>query len=203
MSMSGARPPMRPRMDSTYAHDTVRHHEQAFGARAQIAERGRFRWAEIDPCFTVIKLPPTPQRSAWIYATAAMSTPKDEQPLELFMLTPEDNDQIAVILAATAHFHRTEKRLALGHTVSFGEPWLPGSRCTHGLVSLPYLHGPTLEHGRAAGRAVRFLWLIPITAQERNFKVKHGLESLEQRFERQKFDYLDPYRHSVVQESDS
>lgn len=45
----------------------------------------------------------------------------------------------------TAHFHRTGSALGLGHTVNFGRPWLPGSSCTHGLVSLPYLFGPELE----------------------------------------------------------
>jgi hypothetical protein len=45
---------------------------------------------------------------------------------------------------------------------------------------------------------VRFLWLVPITEEEVAFKKAHGLDSLEERFESHQFDYLDPYRASVV-----
>ena len=80
--------------------------------------------------------------------------------------------------------------------MNLGRPWLPGSSCTHGLVSLPYLDGPDLEwlqHAR-----IRFLWLVPITERELEFKKTHGLEALEERFEAKQFDFLDPRRPSVV-----
>lgn len=70
------------------------------------------------------------------------------------------------------------------------------SACTYGLISLPYLDGPSLEWN--ADRSVRFLWLIPITKAERDFKMKNGLEVLEARFEEMGFDYADPARASVV-----
>lgn len=95
-------------------------------------------------------------------------------------------------------YHVTGASLGLGHTVSFGRPWLPGSLCDHGLLSLPYLDGPDLEHLHAGGVHARCLWLIPITCQERDFKKEHGLEALEREFDRPGFDYLDPGRQSVV-----
>jgi hypothetical protein len=86
--------------------------------------------------------------------------------------------------------------MSLGHTVNFGQPWLPGSRCTFGLITLPYLDGPKLEWLEEP--RVRFLWLIPLTESERRFKKECGLDALEGKFEEQKFNYLDPARQSVV-----
>jgi hypothetical protein len=45
---------------------------------------------------------------------------------------------------------------------------------------------------------VQFLWLLPITKQEVEFKKKYGLEALEQKFDESAFNYLDPQRKSVV-----
>src|SRR3981081_1277781 len=97
------------------------------------------------------------------------------------------------LLTVVAHYHRTGRRLGLAHTVNFGRPWLPDSRCTHGLISLPYLDGPRLEW--MEDPRVRFLWLIPITPEEEEFKKQNGLEALEERFEAGNFDSPDPRRH--------
>jgi hypothetical protein len=42
------------------------------------------------------------------------------------------------------------------------------------------------------------LWLLPITAAERDFKVHKGLEALEQRFDACAIEYWVPGRASVV-----
>jgi hypothetical protein len=128
-----------------------------------------------------------------------MSQPDDEDRIELHLLTRRSGqvlDELVELLTAVAHYHRTGRRLAVGHSVNFGRPWLPGSACTHGLISLPYLDGPELEW--LAAPAVRFLWLIPVTEAEVSFKKSRGLEALEERFEATAFDYLDPRRPSVV-----
>jgi len=78
----------------------------------------------------------------------------------------------------TAYYHRGGK-LGLGHTLPIGEPWLPGSRCDRLLASLPYPWGPELQTCHVGDRHVDFLWLLPITRQERDFKVANGLEALE------------------------
>jgi hypothetical protein len=163
----------------------------------------RSRWDrgpvhELPDAFRVLVFNRTPRMVA--YATRCMSQPHDEDRLELHLLSAppptEPSPELVELLTVVAHFHRTGSRLGPGHTVSFGRPWLPGSSCAHGLVSLPYLDGPELEwlqHPR-----VRFLWLIPITVAELQFKKTHGLEALEERFEAKPFDYLDPRRPSVV-----
>ena len=127
-----------------------------------------------------------------------MSEESDADPLELHLFSPIESAEHVELLTVTAHFHRTGGRLALGHTVNFGRPWLESSECTYGLISLPYLDGPTLEVLRLNSKTVRFLWLVPVTQREVEFKKRHGQEALETRLEAAKFNCLDPKRSSVV-----
>jgi hypothetical protein len=134
----------------------------------------------------------------WTYSTVCMSQPQDSDSLELHMFAPEVNDTVAELLVVTAHYHRTGRRLGLGHSVNFGRPWWSGSVCDRGLISLPYLDGPTLEWLDVNGQRVRFLWVIPATKSEIEFKKTAGLEALEDWFEQGKLDYLNPFRSSIV-----
>ncbi|MDP1825629.1 MAG: suppressor of fused domain protein [Archangium sp.] len=133
------------------------------------------------------------------YATCCMSQPSDEERVELHLLTRVTQGfraELVELMAAVAHYHRTGARLGLGHSVNFGRPWVEGATSSFGLISLPYLDGPSVEW--MAEPAVRCLWLIPITEEEREFKKSRGGEALERRFEAAQFDYLDPFRGSVV-----
>ena len=135
------------------------------------------------------------------YATCGMSASGDDPGLELHLLARESDRSSAPdrslveVLTAVAHYHRTGSVLGLGDTVNFGRPWLPRSRCTHGLISLPYLDGPRLEWLERPH--VRCLWLIPITPESLDFKKRHALDALEGRFEAARFDHLDPLREPV------
>lgn len=153
----------------------------------------------VRPEFRVLVIPRSP--GSFAFATLGMSAPGDPEPLELHVLVKparwrEARDCVVELLAAVAHYHRTEQPLDLGHTVYFGQGWFRDFRCSCGLVSLPYLDGPKLEWMEVP--PVRFLWLIPITPAEREFKREHGLEELERRFERKQVDLLDPTRPSVA-----
>jgi len=129
-----------------------------------------------------------------------MSQPVDKKRLELHLFSPVQHEAHVELLTVIAHYHRTGNMLALGHTVNFGKPWFSGSSCDHGLISLPYLDGPSLEHLRTnnSEHDVQFLWLLPITKSERDYKKAHGIEALEQRFDDISVDYLNPTRQSVV-----
>jgi Suppressor of fused protein (SUFU) len=127
-----------------------------------------------------------------------MSQAFEAHNIELHMFTARERDDVAELLVATAHYHRTGRLLDVGHTVNFGRPWLDGSQCSYGLLSLPYLDGPSLERLRVGERETKFLWLIPITSAEKEFARVHGPDALEARFEQEKLDYLDPKRKSVV-----
>jgi hypothetical protein len=127
-----------------------------------------------------------------------MSLPTDEHPLELYLLSPVAHAGHVELLTAVAHYHRTARSLGMGHSVAFGRPWMPGSKCEFGLISLPYLDGPAFEVLQLESGRVQFGWLLPITPEEREFKKQQGVEALEARFESESLDYLDPLRESVV-----
>ena len=149
--------------------------------------------------FCVLEFRPTKQREMWTYATCSMWQPKDEILIELHLFSPAQYSLHIELLTVIAHYHRTGSALDLGPTVSFGRPWMDGSKCTYGLISLPYLDGPNLEDLVLPDQqVVKCLWLIPITKAERDFKKIHGLETLEQEFEKSEFDFLNPKRPSIV-----
>jgi hypothetical protein len=134
----------------------------------------------------------------WAYGTCGLSTIGDATPLELHLFSDEQNIGLVEALVATAHYHKTGSSLNVGHTINIGRPWVVGSKCEFGLISLPYLDGPRLEclnHGKVK---VRFLWVIPITKHELEFKKLYGLNALEDKLEAASFNYLDLYRESVV-----
>jgi hypothetical protein len=150
------------------------------------------------PGFRVLKFPPTDKRNSWTYATCGMSGEGGALGLEVFIIAPTENDFLAVLLSAVAHYHASGEGLGLGHTVNFGCPWYDGSPCSHALLSLPYLDGPGLEWLPKGMPEVRFLWLIPITEGELAYKKARGVDALEDRFEESGFSYNDPFRESVV-----
>lgn len=155
---------------------------------------------ELPNSFCVLEFPPSQLRAMWTYATCGMSQAFDDEQLEVHLFSPIASENHVELLTAVAHFHRTGDALGLGHTVNFGRPWLNDSLCDHGVITLPYLDGPTIEVCRLLSQSevIRCLWLVPITKSERQFKHLHGLEALEQCLEGANFNYLDPHRRSVI-----
>ena len=150
--------------------------------------------------FCVLEFAPSASRNRWTYATCGMSysTNTIEGGLELHLFSPRQDECLVELLTVVAHYHLTGSSLALGHTVNFGRPWLPGSICDKGLISLPYLDGPCLENLQCGSRPVRCLWLVPITGAEVEYAKKHGLDALETKFELASVDYADPMRASLI-----
>lgn len=185
-------------MISDHAAQVAKHYQCFWHARPTVKRWDRGPVFDLSPGFCVLEFPPRPSRRAWTYATCCMSDPQDPNGIELHLFSPQEALSNVELLTVVAHYHRTAARLGLGHTVSFGRPWLPGSTCEYGLLSLPYLDGPNLEHMTFNGGSIRFLWLIPITLSEREFKKARGLNALEESFERSGLKYLDPNRQGVV-----
>lgn len=146
------------------------------------------------PCFSVLAFSPRKGRSLWTYASCGMSATQSATRVELHLFAQKDSLVHVETLTVIAHYHATGASIKLGDTVNFGRPWIEGSLCQYGLISRPYLDGPRLERSPAA----QFLWLVPITAEERELKIRSGLESLESKFEAANFNYADPLRKSVV-----
>jgi Suppressor of fused protein (SUFU) len=176
------------------------HYTEQWRAQCVVRRLNKGPSFELPADFCVLEFSPTTTRSMWTYATCCMSQPLDSAPVELHLFSPMQSELHVELLTIIAHYHRTQASLALGHTVNFGRPWIAGSLCEHGLISLPYLDGPALEEyfQRESNRVIRFYWLVPITKAERDYKIEFGLEALESRLEAAQFNYLNPKRSSVV-----
>jgi hypothetical protein len=182
-----------------YCGEIVRHYERVW------LNRGTSRVWRLGPVhelprdFCVLEFAPTRTRDMWTYATRCMSHPTEDDAIELHLFSRVQSELHVELLTVIAHYHRTHT-LGLGDTVNFGRPWMNDSKCTYGLISLPYLDGLALEEFSLPelGRIVRCLWLIPITKSEVEYKITLGLEALEHRFDESHFDFLNPHRGCVI-----
>jgi hypothetical protein len=185
-------------MTRRYPDEILNHYKSVWDGEVEAIKPQRGRVHELPPDYHVLRFQPGKTHRTWIYATQCMSTPGDDERLELHIRSNGQHDEAVSLLSMTAHYHRTGARLGLGHSVNFGVSWVPGSLCSRGLISLPYLDGPRLEWMKYRARPVQFLWLIPVTPPEIDYKQKHGLDALETLFEESQFNYADPRRGSVV-----
>ena len=151
------------------------------------------------PAFQVLCAGPGPRTDCWTYLSLGASTVSHDGTgqLEFFVVAPSKDERHVELVTMVAWYHQ-KTGLGWGHSVPIGHPWLPGSLCDHLLISKPYPFGPELEICNFDHGHVHVLWLLPITSAERDFKVDHGLESLEQRFDEAAIEYWDASRKSVV-----
>ena len=182
-----------------YGEEIASHYVSVWGIQPSVK-----RWKtgpawRLPPGFCVLEFRLMHLTSLWAYATCCMSQQADTERLELFLYSPAQYEPHVELLTVICDYHRTGHSLGWSHTVNFGRPWMPGSKCDHGLISLPYRDGPKLEHfdSTVAGGPIRFLWLLPITEAERDYKKKFGIEALECKFDTA-LDYWDPGRQSLV-----
>jgi hypothetical protein len=181
-------------------HEAIRRHLQTFFAGHTYGETvWTLGSTETLPRLRIAAIGPGPRTGLWVYATigASEAAADPNGGVEFLMTAPAENLRHVELLTMTAYYHQTEG-LGLGHTLPIGEPWLEGSACDHLFICLPYPFGPELEVCRREGWDVRFLWLLPITSVEREFKIEHGQEALEQRFDAHAIEFWDPRRASVV-----
>jgi hypothetical protein len=152
-----------------------------------------------NPHFRVFRVAPAGKSDVWAYASVGAWAVTEDQGhgLEFIIATAFPDPRAVELLAMTVRYHHGGT-LGLGHTLPIGEPWLPGSRCDYLLVSLPYPWGPGLQTCHVGDRHVDFLWLLPITKEERDFKVANGLEALESLFDERALRYWDVHRLSVT-----
>jgi hypothetical protein len=184
----------------TAPYDDVREHYEAHWGPA-LAELRLHRGPMIsfDPHFDILVFGPTGTRGVWTYATCGMSAGPARPMLEAHMFaTTRFDDPCVELLTFLAFFHHTGEALGLHHTVAFGQPWSSGSLLDHGLLSLPYLDGPSLEWQDVGAEKIQHLWLLPISRSERELKVTAGVEALEALFESRGVAYADPTRDTLV-----
>lgn len=178
--------------------EIVNHYEQCWRKKAILKYFDKGPRQELPKDFSIAIFEPDSKRQMWTYATCGMSCGLLCGFLELHLFSPIESNLHIELLTTIAHYHQTGQALDLGHTVNFGRPWLNDSLCEYGLISLPYLDGPSLENLKKGNMTIRCLWLIPITKSEVEFKKQYGLDLLEEQFEKTQFNYLDINRRSVV-----
>ncbi len=186
-------------LDDDEAHASIRLHYETFFDR----EGEELTWphgparARLGP-FRVLRVPPNDETALWTYASVGASALGAEtEALEFVLLVPQPSDRAVELVTMAATYHHAEK-LATGHRLPIGEPWLPGATCRAFLVSRPYPFGATLEHLRVGARQIRVTWLLPITEAERRFAAQQGLAALEERFDDAHVEYWRLDRPSVV-----
>ncbi|MGW5354238.1 suppressor of fused domain protein [Streptomyces sp. NPDC004031] len=151
------------------------------------------------PGLRIVTVGPGPRADSWAYVTAGCwsTVETDGEGIEFVLTAPVRDERFADLLAMTAYYHAVH-HLDVEHGLPIGEPWLPGSLCDHLLISLPYLHGPGLEHCPLPDGRARVLWVLPVTAAEMAYRREHGHEALERIFDEQAIVPTDPRRPSVA-----
>lgn len=187
-------------MSNQYGETLFRHYCGIWGECSYQASWKKGPVQALPPDFRLLVFSPTEQRSTWIYATVGMSRKGDDDPVEIHLHSPVETQDHLELLTAVGHYHHTGHRLGLGHTINFGRPWLPMAAASYGVITLPYLDGPTLERclDEDATLLTQCYWLIPITKSEREYIKKRGLEAMEKLFETQDIQYADPARKGLV-----
>jgi hypothetical protein len=151
--------------------------------------------------FSVVEVVPSRAGDVWAYASVGGWVVPSSPRIEFILSSPRQSERAALLVTMSAHYHANadaSHRLGIGDTVPIGEPWLDDSLCDHLLVSRPYPFPPGIETMTSDGVHIHFAWLLPITADERMFKIAHGAEALEATFEQHGLHYWDPSRVSVV-----
>lgn len=182
-----------------YIAQLARHFEQYFGVegKKRILDNGPKEKLHAD--FHVLEFPPNARHGLFVYCTVGMSADRmDEHLIELFAFSPKPDLKLVEMMTYCASYHRTGLPLNIHHTVNIGQPWLDSSICDHAFISLPYLDGQGIEIFDFEQHEIHCYWLIPITRAERNYKMEHGCEALEQLFEEKGLDYANPGRACLV-----
>lgn len=153
--------------------------------------------AEEFPRFRIRRIAPVDAGDVWVYVTVGAweATADRDDGIEFVLLSPVESPRHVETLAMVAHLHsHPQHRLAIGDVMPIGHPWLEASTADHLLVALPYPFGSTLELCQVGSRLVRFLWLVPITETEADYR----LEALETLLDHPDVNIVQADRSSVV-----
>jgi len=182
-----------------YIDQLEQHYQNYFGqaGRKKVLDKGPREKSH--PDFYVLEIAPNKRHGVFTYCTVGMSADRiDDNLIELFAFSPKIDAELVELMTYCASYHRTGLPLNIHHTVNIGQSWLDNSVCDHGFISLPYLDGQDLELFNFEGNEIHCYWLIPITKEERDYKVENGCEALEQLFEEKSLDYINPNRKCLV-----
>jgi Suppressor of fused protein (SUFU) len=158
---------------------------------------------EAHPHMRFVELEPADGGRAWTYisAGAAELLAREGVGHEFVIRAPQQERLMAEVLAMVVWYALTGDHDGVfdGHTLNIGAPWIEGSHATSLYVNKPYFVSHEFEFMRFGDKlTVHFLWLVPITPEERDWRHEHGQEAFERRLETERIDPTDPHRPSVV-----
>jgi hypothetical protein len=190
---------MQTSTSKNYADKLRQHYEAYFGLTGKRLILDKGPKEKLHPEFYVLEFLPNQKHNMFCYCTVGMSADRlDKDSIELVIYAPKADSALVELLTICASYHRNILPLNIHHTVNIGQPWLDESKCNHAFISLPYLDGEELELFCFEEREIHCYWLIPITEEERDYKVESGCEALEQLFEEKQVDYLNPSRACLL-----
>jgi hypothetical protein len=125
--------------------------------------------------------------------------------VELIFYCSEPREEYISTLRWVAHFpHDSKSWLGHGHTIPNGNPPTPlwGSTELDTLFFLPPIvkNDQTLPSElNLGGEPVHFLWVVPLTTAECNFKLTNGFDAMLNLFQQNRHPHVfDPHRKSYV-----
>jgi hypothetical protein len=125
--------------------------------------------------------------------------------VELIFYCSDPREEYINTLRWVAHFpHNSQSFLGYGHTMPNGSPPAPfwGSTELDTLFFVPpiVMKDQTLPSElQLEGDPVHFLWVVPLTTAECNFKLKNGFEAMMNLFQERRHPHVfDPHRKSYV-----
>ncbi len=188
-------------MSKAKIDQSIREHARGYFADATINEH---QWLDrtitrFFPKFRVLEISPGSVSNFWTYVSAgAWKVKQENSGLTEFSIITETQDLRQVELLAMNAIYYMDHHLELGDSYAIGEPWAEGSKCDHMLISLPYPYGQDWEMCNLDNGHLHIYWLLPITNPEHDYKVKNGVEALEELFEKVGLEFWKTDRRSVV-----
>jgi Suppressor of fused protein (SUFU) len=188
-------------MSKAKIHQSIREHAQGYFVDATISEH---QWRDrtirrFFPQFRVLEISPGSVCNFWTFVSSGGHKTKHKNAgLTEFMIITEKPDLRQIQLLGMNAVYYKDHYLEPGDSYAIGEPWVAGSRCDHILISLPYPYGQDWEICGLENGHLHIYWLLPITSEEHEYKVKNGAEALEELFERKGLEFWKTGRKSVV-----
>jgi hypothetical protein len=187
-------------MTDKYSDNLRKHYEHFYGVKGNRLTLDKGPTWKLHPDFYVLEFGNNKRHNMFVYCTVGMSLDRsDENLIELIIYSPRQDNSLVELLTVHASHHRNSEPFNIHHTSNIGRSWLDNSKCNHAFISLPYLDGEELEIYKFNEKVIHCYWLIPITEKERDYHIKNGCEALEQLFEDNQIDYLNPDRPCLIE----
>lgn len=168
-----------------------KHYRKFFGPMSeQVMHSTDIKEVHID----IYQFAPNKKRPYWTFITGGMSDEEQNVPYEADWVSPrtevmayakEPYDRIFSVLKLIAEMSFEENSfMHWYHTISVGEPVTKAqSELTCAFLTPPFFEKPKFDTLHLDGEKVDFLFMVPVTVQERKYAIDKGGEALLKVFE--------------------